>query len=121
MNKRYQGALYEQKAMDYLKCKGYKVLDHNYYTKHGELDIIAYKDETFVFVEVKYRRSASHGRPYEAVTYRKQQHIMASSIDFAKINGLMGEKMRFDIIDILGEELTHYENAFEMDRRWSNY
>lgn len=121
MNKRYEGSLYEQKAMDYLRDKGYRILTHNYYTKYGELDIIAYKDRTYVFIEVKYRKSDKNGKPYEAVTYKKRQHIMRSSISFCQTNHILGEPMRFDIIDILSGVITHYENAFEMDKKYSNY
>ncbi len=121
MNKRYEGALYEQRAMDYLKCKGYKILDHNYFTKHGEIDIIAYKDKTYIFVEVKYRTSAKYGQPYEAVTPKKKQHLMRTAIAFAQANYVLGEPMRFDIIDILQEKITHYEHAFELDKRYANF
>lgn len=121
MNKRAEGALYEQKAMQYLKEKGYKILDHNYFTKFGEIDIIAYKDKGYVFVEVKYRTSEKHGHPYEAVTYAKQKRIMRSAIAFAQANYALGQPMRFDVIDILRETLTHYENAFELDKNLSNY
>lgn len=121
MNKRSEGALYEQRAMAYLKEKGYKILDHNYFTKHGEIDIIAYKDKGYVFVEVKYRTSERHGHPYEAVTRTKQQRIMRSAITFAQSNYALGAPMRFDIIDILRDKITHYENAFELDRHLANF
>jgi len=121
MNKRSEGALYEQQAMVYLKEKGYKILDHNYFTKFGEIDIIAYKDKAYVFVEVKYRSSERHGQPYEAVTRVKQQRIMRSAMAFAQSNYALGNPMRFDIIAILRDQLTHYENAFELDRNLANF
>lgn len=121
MNKRYEGALYEQKAMEYLREKGYKILDHNYYTKFGEIDIIAYKDKGYVFVEVKYRKTEKYGYPYEFVNKTKRERIMKSALAFAKTNYTYKSPMRFDIIDILKDKITHYENAFELDRRWANF
>lgn len=121
MNKRKEGAIYEVRAMNYLRAQGYRILDHNYYTKHGEIDIIAYRNKTYVFVEVKYRTSDRYGKPYEAVTKAKRQRIMRSAITFGQSNQCLGESMRFDIIDILREKITHYENAFLMDQRYMSY
>lgn len=119
-NKRQRGALYEQRAMAYLEAKGYKVLTSNYFTKYGEIDIIAYKDGGYIFVEVKYRTSGKYGQPYEAVTRTKKERLMKSAMAFIQSNHGLNTVMRFDIIDILGEVITHYENAFELDHRFGN-
>lgn len=121
MNKRAEGALYEEKAMTYLRSKGYRILDYNYYTKYGEIDIIAYKDGGYVFVEVKYRTSDKYGHPYEAVNKKKRDRLMKSALAFAQSNYTLNTPMRFDIIDILRDKITHYTNAFEIDKRYASF
>lgn len=121
MNKRAMGGVYEEHARLHLLSKGYTIVDQNYYTKFGEIDIIAMKDQNYMFVEVKYRSSDQKGKPYEAVGYKKRQHMMKSAVVYIKEFKLYNHTMRFDIIDILGDELTHYENAFPMDLRFYNY
>ena len=54
-NNRQIGSKYEQLAADYLKKQGYCIVERNYYTPYGEIDIIAQQDEVLVFVEIKYR------------------------------------------------------------------
>ncbi len=121
MNKRDTGRHYEEMAVLHLIHAGYKILKRNYYTRYGEIDIIAYKASTYIFIEVKYRTSDKKGKPYEAVGHAKRQRMMKSSLSYCKVMNLFGQSMRFDIIDILEEKLTHYENAFEMDKRYTNY
>ncbi|PKM57329.1 MAG: YraN family protein [Firmicutes bacterium HGW-Firmicutes-3] len=121
MNKRDTGQHYEEMAVNHLIQAGYKILKRNYYTRYGEIDIIAFKASTYIFIEVKYRTSDKKGKPYEAVGHTKRQRLMKSSLSYCKVMNLFGQPMRFDIIDILEEKLTHYENAFEMDKRYVNY
>lgn len=112
-NKRRIGTAYEEKAAGYLTAKGYHILKRNYRCRIGEIDIIAKKNNTLVFVEVKYRKTASFGYPEEAVSFSKQKIIRKVAEFF-----LAGEKLsldtecRFDVIAILGEEITQIENAF---------
>ncbi len=69
----------EEYAVAYLRKKKYKILAQNYFTKFGEIDIIAQKGKKLVFVEVKTRASQLFGAPEEAVDYYKQQKIIRSS------------------------------------------
>ena len=62
-NRRRTGQLYERKAAAYLSACGYSILETNFYSHHGELDIIAKDGDTLVFVEVKYRKDTSMGYP----------------------------------------------------------
>lgn len=120
-DKRSIGSYYERMANEYLRNKGYKIVKCNYYTRFGEVDIIAMDNQTYVFVEVKYRSAADKGLPYEAVTVKKQSHLMKSAVVFCKKHRLFNHSLRFDIIDILNEEITHYTNAFEMDPRYCQF
>lgn len=120
MNTRDKGKVYEEHARLYLLSKGYEIECLNYYTKFGEIDIVAKKGITIVFVEVKFRTRGTGGRPYEAVGQRKRQRLMKSAVLYVQENRLFQHCFRFDIIDILGDEVNHYESAFEMDKRYCN-
>ena len=63
----------EKAAEKYLKDKNYKIIDTNFRTRFGEVDIIAKDGEFIVFVEVKTRGEKSFGNPMEAVNYDKQR------------------------------------------------
>ncbi|WP_312353675.1 YraN family protein, partial [Aminipila sp.] len=65
----------EEVASNYLKNKGYQVLERNFRCKMGEIDIIACIHKTLVFVEVKTRRNLKFGLPCEAITKNKKVHI----------------------------------------------
>ena len=61
MNKRKFGIIGEKIAQKYLKNNGYKIIENNYYTRNGEIDIIANKEKYIVFVEVKTRTNEKYG------------------------------------------------------------
>lgn len=99
-------------AEGFLKKKKYKILDKNYRAIVGEIDIIAQKGKMIVFVEVKRRETLAYGRPSEAVNNQKQYKIKRSAEEYLMRKKLQGSPIRFDVIEILGEEISHIENAF---------
>lgn len=106
----------EQIATQYLKNKGYKIINKNYTTKIGEMDIIAKDKDTIAFVEVKTRKDKSYGHPKEAVNYFKQKKYSQLAMQYIKSNNLFNTKCRFDVIEILDQntqELNHIINAFD--------
>lgn len=101
----------EDKAVKYLKRNGWKIVERNYKNPFGEIDIIAKKDDTVAFIEVKTRTSDIYGAPSEAVTnIRKQRYISGAKHYFAGCN--IDFTVRFDIIEILNGVVNHIENAF---------
>ena len=101
----------EKKAREYLKSNGWKILESNYTTPFGEIDIIAKKDDTVAFIEVKTRLSDVFGIPSEAVTnQRKLRYIRGANYYFS--NKIIDCTVRFDIIEVFKNELNHIENAF---------
>ena len=96
-----------------LEEKGYRILERNYRCGHGEVDLIASKDGWIVFVEVKYRKTDSMGLPQEAVNRRKQQRISRAALFYLTEHSLAENRIRFDVIAILGEKITQLEDAFE--------
>ena len=112
MNSRQKGKHYENIAAGFLEGRGFEILERNFYTRYGEIDIIARDRNTTAFVEVKYRSSKVFGEPFEAVDSRKRRRIEAAAKYYAAINGLYEAPLRFDVIEISGGDLKHTENAF---------
>ena len=107
------GELYAER---FLKKQKYKILAKNHKTPFGELDIIAKTKNTYVFVEVKARSSTAFGLPQEAVTRKKQLHIINSAEHYLDKNKLFDVDYRFDIIEVVGDtenfEINHIIYAF---------
>ena len=122
-NLRRIGKQFEDAAAEYLVEKGYKIVDRNYhFRRFAEVDIIAQKDDTVVFVEVKSRKSNYFGTPAEAVTFNKKRKILFLADHYLAQNNLTDKAVRFDVIEIYfnhvdGEacriiSINHIENAF---------
>lgn len=115
MQKNIYGKRSEIIAADYLKEKGYTIIEVNHKNKIGEIDIIAKDKDYIVFVEVKARLSMAFGHPFEAIDERKQQKIKAVASFYLMKNKKYGTKCRFDAISILGmdhPEIRHIIDAF---------
>lgn len=112
INTHILGVSGEQKAIEYLKEKGYLILNKNYQCSIGEIDIICKKNNVIVFVEVKQRETLKFGHPREAVTPYKINKIKMVATNYLKFNKLTNQKIRFDVIDILADKITHIENCF---------
>lgn len=113
INNIVKGISGENKAIKYLKKKKYTILEHNVDFKIGEVDIIARRNDTIVFVEVKWRKDESYGKPSESVDYYKQKKYISMAKMYMVKNRLSGFNFRFDIIEITGNNINHIENAFE--------
>ncbi|MCM8795428.1 MAG: YraN family protein [Candidatus Omnitrophica bacterium] len=122
MSKRhlYFGRLGEDKAVHFLKEKGYKILRRNYKNRLGEIDIIAKDKDTFVFVEVRSRGTDRFGLPAESVSISKQRQISKVALTFLKDNRILDKKARFDIVSVCGLDnntrIDLIKNAFELNR-----
>ena len=115
MNTRRFGIIGEKIAQDYLRNKGYEILEINFYTKKGEIDIIAKKDNCIIFVEVKTRTNLKFGTPAMAVNSTKKKHIKFASKIYLALNQLKECEIRFDVIEVLimnGKcEINHLEGV----------
>ena len=113
-NNRKIGAYEENIATKYLSDNGYKILEKNFFTKIGEIDIIAIdKDDFLCFIEVKYRKSKNFGEGFEAVDKKKQSRIYSSARIYMCLNNIKEDrKCRFDVVSILDDEITLVKNAF---------
>jgi putative endonuclease len=107
----------ENVAAKYLTSLGYKVLQRNYSTKVGEIDIVARDGRTLVFVEVKTRVDAQP-RPEDQVNLEKQHQITKAAQLYLTRFGHPQPPARFDVIAIVWPEgrepqVQHYRDAFE--------
>lgn len=113
MNKRTIGSVGESAACGALKKAGLQILTRNFRRSTGEIDIIAQDKKTIVFVEVKQRSTVRYGQPAEAVNRTKMQHIVRTATLYLAENGLDDAPVRFDIVEVLPDEIRHIPNAFD--------
>ncbi len=109
----------EDLAARFLMKQGYRVLERNYSTRSGEIDLIALHEGAVVFVEVKTRTSDAFGAPELAVTPRKQKRMVKAALAYIKYKKLHQVPCRFDVVAITTaaeQEVEHIRNAFEIDR-----
>ncbi len=110
----------EQRATEYLQKSGYTILERNYRSRGGEVDIVARdRDGCIAFVEVKTRQNLSYGLPQFAVTQRKQHQISKGALSWLTRNRMHGRAARFDVIAVLLQDaaepkIEHIINAFEL-------
>jgi len=112
------GRLGEEEAARALKRKGYRILERNFSSSAGEIDIIARHRGVIVFVEVKSRASGRFGPPQAAVDSNKQRRLTRLAREWLTQKGLVGTPARFDVVSVRLEEAARlevevFENAFE--------
>ena len=114
MNHRQTGNAGEARAAQYLEAKGYRILERNFYTRAGELDIICESPEgVLVACEVEFRKSTLYGDPLEAVGRNKRLHMGRAFRLYLQKHGGFEQEARFDVIAVYGDgHICHIENAF---------
>ena len=112
---------------DYLKENGYQIIARNYRSMYGEIDVIAQKDSTIAFVEVKTRQLDPKIRPCLDVTKAKQRKIMRTAYMYLQENHLKAY-VRFDISEVYLIHNTkalhhiHYiKNAFSRENAYESF
>ena len=120
-SKKKIGRFGEERAVEFLKKKGYKIIERNYVMKIGEIDIIAQKKDVITFVEVKTIKANQNFFPQDKVNFFKKRKLRnLCKIYFAK-NRFKSLKWQIDIIGIhfIPEtkdiKIYHFENAIEDD------
>jgi len=106
----------EEVAAGYLENRGYSILYRNWRYGRQEVDIIAQKEDTLVFVEVKTRRSHAHGEPEESVHPRKQAFLKQAAENYLATHQHDGD-LRFDVVAVEYHaddsfHIRHIEDAF---------
>jgi putative endonuclease len=106
----------EQTLADYRK-RGYQLLARNWRCSLGELDLVLIRDQVVVFCEVKTRRGAAFGGPFESVTWQKQRKLRQLAETFLRAMRLHPTAVRFDVASVMatdtGTPSIHlFEDAF---------
>lgn len=111
----------ESAAVAFLKKKGYRILEQNFRSKVGEIDIIAEQGGTLVFIEVKARAHHEFGHPFNALTLAKRKKIIQTAQSFLAKKKISDKPMRFDVVGLTSDpespdswQIEHLENAFQV-------
>ena len=116
MNTKIIGNEGEKRAAAYLVSKGFEIIERNWRTNRGEIDIIAYKNDVLVFVEVKTLPNGTLDMIQRELNYQKRERILKTSKRFLLNHRQYSNSyIRFDVIviDMPGlEPVYHIENAF---------
>ena len=106
----------ERLAARHLRRQGYRILARNYQTRFGEIDVIARKGDTLVFVEVKTRAAAAPVSGRDAVDAAKQARLRTAALQYWQAQGAALQP-RFDVVEVTlstdGAQVEHIENAFQ--------
>lgn len=116
---RAAGAHYEERACKELQRAGLKLLDRNFTTRHGEIDLVMLDGDTIVFIEIRHRGRATHGSAAESITAAKQRKLIAAAQGWLMSHPAQANwPCRFDAVSYdgsPGDLRAHwYKNAFEV-------
>ena len=106
------GALGETVARKRLEAAGYRVLETNYRTRTGEIDLVAEDGPTLVFVEVRTRSAQSLGSPEESLTPKKRSHMADAAQEYLQSEGAESRDWRIDLAAVI---LTHQGRLLRFD------
>ena len=114
MNIQELGRIGEDSVAYYIEKIGCQILERNYRTYSGEIDIIFIESDCLVFGEVKTRRSDSFGLPCESVNQRKREKIITVAKHFVISKNLFDVNIRFDVFEVYFKErkIRHIRNAY---------
>ncbi len=120
MKRNREGRLGERIARIRLMLAGYRIIETNYRTRYGEIDIIAVDGDDLVFVEVKTKKSAEYGPPEEAVDEKKRRKLTQMALIYLTQRAGTGDTAcRFDVVavDLVGfiPRVKLIPNAFDAD------
>ena len=105
----------EEIACEYLLKHNFNIVAKNYFSRFGEIDIIALdkSNQDIVFLEVKTRKNFFCGRPSEFVDLKKQIKIKKTALDFIVKKDIRDKNFRFDVIEVINKKVWHITNAFD--------
>ncbi|WP_027389057.1 YraN family protein [Chrysiogenes arsenatis] len=107
---RATGAQHEEEAARYLERRGYGIVERNFRSRRGEIDIIATEGSVLVFIEVRYRAAGGIGAAY-TVNHQKQERLRRCAAAYLMRYPWSGD-VRFDVVAINGNQTTLYQDAF---------
>src|SRR5499427_1649290 len=115
--KRQAGDRAEEAVVRYLIQQGYAVLTRNFVCRQGELDVVAERDQTLCFVEVRMRTTAAWGDPSHTVSRAKQRRVVKAALRYLFLYGIENKMVRFDVASVIGRgqdaRLEYIADAFD--------
>ena len=93
----------EQAAAEYLESHGLRILDRNWRSADGEIDIVAVERRVLVVCEVKSRTSVRYGSPLEAVSRVKRARLRRLAVQWLNAHGVRFDQVRIDVIGLMYE------------------
>ncbi len=112
LSNRARGQWGEDLAAAHYRRLGYDIVDRNWRSPTGELDLVLFDATTYVFSEVKARRTADFGPAAAAVTVAKQRRIRQLAVEWLRANDVHAHSIRFDVVAITGNDLELITDAF---------
>lgn len=108
----------EEKAAEFLKKNGVKIIERNIYNQFGEIDILGEDDHQLVFIEVKTLKTNQFGNPETAVNARKQRHMIDSALLYLQDHDLLEMDWRIDVLAITTQlsgktDIHWFKNAID--------
>ncbi len=91
----------EKAAAEYLKTRGYRILQTNFRCRLGEIDIIGMDGQYIVFIEVKTRSNSHYGFPAESVNLKKQKTLIKVAQTYLALKKLVNTNFRFDVVEVM--------------------
>ena len=115
-NKREVGAEGEDRATKSLKREGYRIIEKNFRSPFGELDIVAEEGGYLVFVEVKKRNSQTFGNSLHAINNAKKKHMIKTAMFYMKTHKCFDRRVRFDVVGIDSDNVKIVKHAFILEQ-----
>ncbi len=100
MKRRETGILGENLAKDFLKKRGYRILETNYRCRHGEIDIVARHKDFLVFIEVRTKTSLEFGSPGESITPAKKERMKTTALHYQQEHNNLPSLWRIDVVSV---------------------
>lgn len=112
---RIKGHEGEERATAFLVERRFRILERNYHTRFGEIDIVAKDGEETVFVEVKQRSSEAFGSGLEAIGQKKQERLTAAIEEYRQEHLTENDPVRFDVVSIYPDGSVEYLKGVELE------
>jgi len=113
-DRRAAGRAAEDAALKHLRQNGLKLVQRNYLSRCGEIDLVMRDGDTLVFVEVRYRARKSHGSAAETVDHRKRAKLIATAQTYLQ-RSRWRHACRFDVVALSASGADWIRDAFRGD------
>lgn len=110
-----RGQQAENRALDYLEKQGLTLIERNFHSRRGEIDLIMEDNNSLVFIEVRYRKSTKYGSALESVNAQKQARIIHTAEYYLQQKPSHYLAYRFDVIGLSPDNINWVKDAFQLN------